>query len=251
MRVECCRSCANSAGMDLGDVRQRLAHRATDGEARGSVLTLRGGASRHMARQHEVVGALGCLCYSCAPCSRNGRTSRSPTHRRIAVAWAWGLRQHRRVRPTPLNAAIVHSNGASRDTAGSTRRRGSPAGISISGWRSPSSRTAKACVISKRVCAPCSRSSIYHLGIRARLARSTIADGNETRDWQIYADFAHGLIRAVRRLYVDEPLAVDLADTVYALDASVLPRREPAWRAQSSRAKAGGPDVERCARCNG
>ena len=63
---------------------------------------------------------------------------------------------------------------------------------------------------------------LYHLGIRARVARSTIADANETRDWRIYADFAHGLIRAARALYVDEPLAVDLADTVYALDATVI-----------------------------
>jgi hypothetical protein len=63
---------------------------------------------------------------------------------------------------------------------------------------------------------------LYHLGIRARVARSTIADANETRDWRIYADFAHGLIRAARALYVDEPLAVDLADTVYALDATII-----------------------------
>ena len=122
---------------------------------------------------------------------------------------------------------IVHSNGASRDTAGSTRRRGSPSGISISAWRSPSSRTAKACLISKRVYAPCSRCSIYHVGIRARLARSTIADGNETRDWRIHADFAHSLTRAARVLYVDEPLAVGLADTVYPstrpLSTSVFP----------------------------
>ena len=63
---------------------------------------------------------------------------------------------------------------------------------------------------------------LYHLGIRARVARSTIADANETRDWRIYADFAHGLIRAARALSGDEPLAVDLADTVYALDATII-----------------------------
>ena len=51
---------------------------------------------------------------------------------------------------------------------------------------------------------------------------TTIADENETRDWRIYADFAHGLIRAARTLYVDEPLAVDLADMVYALDATIM-----------------------------
>ena len=66
------------------------------------------------------------------------------------------------------------------------------------------------------------QSRLYHLGIRARVARSTLADANETRDWRIYADFAQGLIRTARDLYVDEPLAVDLANTVYALDATII-----------------------------
>jgi hypothetical protein len=63
---------------------------------------------------------------------------------------------------------------------------------------------------------------LYHVGIRARIARSTLADANETRDWRIYADFAQGLIRTARALYVDDPLAVDLANTVYALDATII-----------------------------
>lgn len=63
---------------------------------------------------------------------------------------------------------------------------------------------------------------LYHLGIRARVSRSTIADANETRDWRIYRDFAAGLIRTARELYAHEPLAADLADTVYALDATII-----------------------------
>ena len=63
---------------------------------------------------------------------------------------------------------------------------------------------------------------LYHVGIRARVARSTLADANETRDWRIYADFAQALIRTARALYVDEPLAVDLTHTVYALDATII-----------------------------
>ncbi len=63
---------------------------------------------------------------------------------------------------------------------------------------------------------------LYHLGIRAHVARSTLADANETRDWRIYADFAHSLIVTARELYADEPLAVGLANTVYALDATVI-----------------------------
>lgn len=63
---------------------------------------------------------------------------------------------------------------------------------------------------------------LYHVGIRARVARSTLADANETRDWRIYADVAHGLIRTARALYVDDPLAVDLTQAVYALDATII-----------------------------
>jgi hypothetical protein len=63
---------------------------------------------------------------------------------------------------------------------------------------------------------------LYHLGIRARVSRSTVADANETRDGRIYRDLAHGLIRTARELYAREPLAADLADTVYALDATII-----------------------------
>lgn len=63
---------------------------------------------------------------------------------------------------------------------------------------------------------------LYQVAIRARVSRPTLADANETRDWRIYADVAHGLIRTARELYVNEPLAVDLANTVYALDATII-----------------------------
>ena len=63
---------------------------------------------------------------------------------------------------------------------------------------------------------------LYHVGIRTRVARATMADANETRDWRIYADFANGLIRTARTLYIDESLSVDLAATVYALDATII-----------------------------
>jgi hypothetical protein len=63
---------------------------------------------------------------------------------------------------------------------------------------------------------------LYHLGIRTRVARSTLADANETRDWRIYADLAQRLISTARALYVGEPLAVNLANTVYALDATII-----------------------------
>jgi hypothetical protein len=63
---------------------------------------------------------------------------------------------------------------------------------------------------------------LYHMGIRARVARSTLADANEQRDWHIYADFAHNLMRTARALYAGDPLDVDLSDIVYALDATII-----------------------------
>lgn len=63
---------------------------------------------------------------------------------------------------------------------------------------------------------------LYHMGIKSRVSRSTLADANEVRDWRIYADLALSLIGIARRLYAGEPFGVDLKETVYALDASTI-----------------------------
>jgi len=63
---------------------------------------------------------------------------------------------------------------------------------------------------------------LYHLGIRGTVARSTLADANENRDWRIYAEFAQSLIGIARRLYAEDAFGVDLKETVYALDASTI-----------------------------
>jgi hypothetical protein len=63
---------------------------------------------------------------------------------------------------------------------------------------------------------------LYHMGIRGRVARSTLADANETRDWRIYADFAQVLIAQARALYACEPFAVELAGTAYAFDSTTI-----------------------------
>jgi hypothetical protein len=63
---------------------------------------------------------------------------------------------------------------------------------------------------------------LYHMGIRGAVSRSTLADANEKRDWRIYADFAQVLISEARRLYVGEPLDVDLAEAVYAFDSTTI-----------------------------
>lgn len=64
---------------------------------------------------------------------------------------------------------------------------------------------------------------LYHMGFRCgTISRNTLAHANETRDWRIYADFAHELISTARALYATEDLGVELAQTVYALDATTI-----------------------------
>jgi len=68
-----------------------------------------------------------------------------------------------------------------------------------------------------------SRSNLlYHLGIRGNVARSTLADANEQRDWRIYADLAQWLIARARKLYAQEDMGVDLDETLYALDSTTI-----------------------------
>ncbi len=44
---------------------------------------------------------------------------------------------------------------------------------------------------------------LYHIGVRGKISRGTLADANEKRDWRIYRDFAHALIQEARQLYPD------------------------------------------------
>lgn len=63
---------------------------------------------------------------------------------------------------------------------------------------------------------------LYHAGIRGTISRSTLADANERRDWRIYADFAAALIAEARRLYAHEPFGVEVAETVFAFDSTMI-----------------------------
>jgi len=63
---------------------------------------------------------------------------------------------------------------------------------------------------------------LYHCGFRGAIARSTLADANENRDWRVYADFASVLIRTARKLYAADSFGVELAQTAYALDATTI-----------------------------
>ena len=63
---------------------------------------------------------------------------------------------------------------------------------------------------------------LYHLGIRSKVARTTLADANESRDWRIFADFAQVLIRIARPRYAADPIGLDLDHSVYALDSTTI-----------------------------
>ena len=71
-------------------------------------------------------------------------------------------------------------------------------------------------------CLRAQQTKLYHLGIRGQVSRNTLAHANSVRDWRIYADFAQVLITRARALYVDEHFGVELAQTVYALDATTI-----------------------------
>lgn len=71
-------------------------------------------------------------------------------------------------------------------------------------------------------CLRARRSKLYHMGIRGRVSRSTLADANNQRDWRIYADFAHVVIALATDLYAHEDFGLELDATVYALDSTTI-----------------------------
>ena len=64
--------------------------------------------------------------------------------------------------------------------------------------------------------------ALYHLGFAGPVARSTLADANERRDWRMWQDLAQALIAKARKLYAGEDLGIDLENTVYALDSTTI-----------------------------
>jgi len=71
-------------------------------------------------------------------------------------------------------------------------------------------------------CLRAMRERLYHIGIRGNISRSTLADANEKRDWRVYNDFAQILIHEARQLYSDDVFGLELKETVYALDATII-----------------------------
>ncbi len=71
-------------------------------------------------------------------------------------------------------------------------------------------------------CLRSQKQKLYHMGIRGKVSRSTMADANEQRDWRIYASLAQSLIVTARELYSSEPFLADLDETIYALDSTTI-----------------------------
>jgi hypothetical protein len=71
-------------------------------------------------------------------------------------------------------------------------------------------------------CLRAKSTKLYHMGIRGRVSRNTLAHANQVRDWRIYADFAQVLIATARRLYLNEPFGLELGHAIYALDSTTI-----------------------------
>ena len=63
---------------------------------------------------------------------------------------------------------------------------------------------------------------LYHMGLRGKVSRTTLADANESHDWRIFADLAQVLIGIARPLYANDPIGVDLDQSLYALDSTTI-----------------------------
>jgi len=73
-----------------------------------------------------------------------------------------------------------------------------------------------------QACLRAANKKLYHMGIRSRVSRNTLAHANQIRDWRIYAEFAQVLICEARKLYANEDFGVQLEQTVYALDSTTI-----------------------------
>ena len=71
-------------------------------------------------------------------------------------------------------------------------------------------------------CLRSAQQKLYHMGIRSKVSRNTLAHANQVRDWRIYADFAQILIARARRLYATDSFGVELSQTTYALDSTLI-----------------------------
>jgi transposase len=73
-----------------------------------------------------------------------------------------------------------------------------------------------------QACLRAAQNKLYHMGFRGKISRNTLANANQVRDWRIYADFAQVLISIARPLYAKDNFGLELEQTVYALDSTII-----------------------------
>ena len=62
---------------------------------------------------------------------------------------------------------------------------------------------------------------LYHTGLKL-MHKSTLAEFNENKDWQIYRDFAQVLVAWAQRLYRGDYFRLGLDEMVFAFDSSTI-----------------------------
>ena len=71
-------------------------------------------------------------------------------------------------------------------------------------------------------CLAANQTKLFHMGMKASPARSTLADALERRDWRIYHALAQRLIARAKALYAQDPSVLELDASVYALDSTTI-----------------------------
>jgi hypothetical protein len=71
-------------------------------------------------------------------------------------------------------------------------------------------------------CLTANQTKLFHMGMKASPARSTLADALERRDWRIYHALAQRLIARAKALYAQDPSVLELDASVYALDSTTI-----------------------------
>lgn len=71
-------------------------------------------------------------------------------------------------------------------------------------------------------CLNSQRAKLYHVGIRNRVSRATLADASERRDWRLFEALGQRLIAVALELYRDEDIGLGLKEPLYAMDSTVI-----------------------------
>ena len=72
-------------------------------------------------------------------------------------------------------------------------------------------------------CLKSNSAKLYHMGIKGHISRTNLSRANENRDWRIFEQFAHHLIKqTINLLNSEEHIYKDLDNALYALDSTTI-----------------------------